>query len=102
MRERPIGDLVDALNRLGARISYLGQPGFPPLLIEPAYQLSTDEVSIKADVSSQFVSGSLMATPLIALEHGLRLSIDGELISEPYVELTLTIMRAFGIDVARA
>ena len=101
MRERPIGDLVDALNRLGARISYLTQAGFPPLLIEPADRFSTDEVSIKADVSSQFVSGLLMAAPLIAPEHGLRISIEGVLISAPYVELTLAVMHRFGVDVSR-
>ena len=60
MRERPIGDLVEALNSVGARIRYAGAPGFPPLVIEPAGGLSTDHVSIKADVSSQFLSGLLI------------------------------------------
>jgi 3-phosphoshikimate 1-carboxyvinyltransferase len=101
MRERPIGDLVDALNSLGARIRYTGSLGFPPLLIEPADRLATDSVSIKADVSSQFLSGLLMAAPLVAPAHGLRISIDGILISEPYVELTIALMQWFGVSVAR-
>ena len=102
MRERPIGDLVDALNSVGARIRYTGSPGFPPLLIEPADRLSTDRVSIKADVSSQFLSGLLMAAPLIAPDHGLRISVEGRLISEPYVELTLSLMKQFDVSVGRA
>jgi len=101
MRERPIADLVDALNRIGARISYLGATGFPPLLIEPAQSLSSDRVAIKADVSSQFLSGLLMSAPLIAPEIGLRIAVDGRLISEPYVELTLSLMKDFGVSVAR-
>ena len=101
MRERPIADLVDALNRIGARISYLGATGFPPLLIAPAHSLSGDRVVIKADVSSQFLSGLLMSAPLIAPDHGLRISVDGPLISEPYVELTLSLMKHFGVSVTR-
>lgn len=101
MRERPIGDLVEALNSVGARIRYAGSPGFPPLVIEPAGGLSTDHVSIKADVSSQFLSGLLMAAPLCAPPPGLRISVDGTLISEPYVELTLSLMKQFGVSVAR-
>jgi len=101
MRERPIGDLVEALNSVGARIRYAGSPGFPPLVIEPAGGLSTDHASIKADVSSQFLSGLLMAAPLCASQPGLRISIDGTLISEPYVELTLSLMKQFGVSVAR-
>jgi 3-phosphoshikimate 1-carboxyvinyltransferase len=102
MRERPIGDLVNALNSIGARIRSTGLPGFPPLLIEPADRLSTDRVSIKADVSSQFLSGLLMAAPLLAPDHGLRVSVEGRLISEPYVELTLSLMKQFDVSVGRA
>ena len=102
MRERPIGDLVESLNSVGARIRYTGSPGFPPLLIEPADRLSTDRVSIKADVSSQFLSGLLMAAPLLAPDHGLRISVEGRLISEPYVELTLSLMKQFDVSVGRA
>ena len=101
MRERPIGDLVDALNVLGARIRYSGMLGFPPLVIEPADRLSSDRVSIRADISSQFLSGLLMAAPLIAPDHGLRIDVEGTLISEPYVELTVALMRRFGVVVTR-
>jgi 3-phosphoshikimate 1-carboxyvinyltransferase len=99
MRERPIGDLVDALNGLGARILYGSNTGYPPLLIEPADRLSADRVSIKGDVSSQFVSGLLMAAPLIAPAGGLRVAVAGELISQPYVSMTLALMQQFGVAV---
>ena len=101
MRQRPIGDLVDALRQLGASIRYGAQQGFPPLLIDAADPPASDDVVIKANVSSQFLSGLLMAAPMIAPEHGLRISVDGTLISEPYVELTLSLMKLFGVSVAR-
>lgn len=99
MRERPIGDLVDALNRLGARIRYGAAVGYPPLVIEPADGLTAPQVSIKSDVSSQFLSGLLMAAPLVAPAAGLRIEVAGELISRPYVEMTLALMRRFGVPV---
>ena len=101
MRERPIGDLVDALNAAGARIVYLGTPGYPPLQIEPATQPANDHVQVRGAVSSQFVSGLLMAAPLVAPAHGLAIDVPGELISEPYVTMTLGVMRQFGIAVER-
>lgn len=101
MRERPIGDLVDALNALGARIRYLGAPGYPPLAIEPAVPAGGGGVTVKGDVSSQFVSSLLMAAPLMAPAEGLEIHVPGALISEPYVTLTLRLMSRFGVDVAR-
>ena len=101
MRERPIQDLVDALNSLGARIRYARTAGFPPLIVEPATHLSGDSVSIKANVSSQFLSALLMTAPLVASDDGLQISVEGHLISEPYVELTLSLMRQFGVGVGR-
>ena len=101
MRQRPIGDLVDALNLLGARIHYAGQPGFPPLIIEPVHSLASDRVVIDASVSSQFLSGLLMASPLIARDDGLRIFVRGTLVSQPYVELTVSLMRRFGVSVTR-
>lgn len=101
MRERPIGDLVDALNALGARIRYLGNAGFPPLAIEPPAPMATDIVDVKGDVSSQFVSALLMAAPLIAPPGGLRIRVPGALISQPYVTLTLRLMSRFGVEVER-
>jgi 3-phosphoshikimate 1-carboxyvinyltransferase len=101
MRERPIGDLVEALNALGASIRYEGQPGFPPLRIGPAEAVATDRVAIRGGVSSQFVSGLLMAAPLIAPAGGLDIELDGPLISEPYVQMTLTLMARFGVHARR-
>jgi 3-phosphoshikimate 1-carboxyvinyltransferase len=101
MRERPIGDLVDALNALGASIRYLGNAGYPPLAIEPAAPMGSDVVDIKGDVSSQFVSALLMAAPLIAPPTGLRIRVPGALISQPYVTLTLRLMSRFGVEVER-
>jgi len=101
MRERPIGDLVTALNALGARIEYEGTAGYPPLRIEPAHRLLHDEVAIRGDVSSQFVTGLLLAAPLVAPEHGLRVQIAGGLISQPYVAMTVAMMKRFGVDVRR-
>jgi 3-phosphoshikimate 1-carboxyvinyltransferase len=101
MRERPIGDLVDALNALGAQIEYLAAAGFPPLRIAPATRLRADRVSVRGDVSSQFLTGLLLAAPGVAPSHGLRIDVDGPLISRPYVDMTLALMRRFGIDVAR-
>lgn len=99
MRQRPIAHLVEALNSVGAELSYLGEPGYPPIKIKPAHTLNKDLVKIRGDVSSQFLSGLLMAAPLIAPEQGLRIRIDGELISSPYVYLTCRMMERFGVEV---
>jgi 3-phosphoshikimate 1-carboxyvinyltransferase len=101
MRERPIGDLVDALNALGARIEYLGTAGFPPLRIAPATSLNADRVSVRGDVSSQYLTGLLLAAPGVAPAQGLRIDVDGPLISRPYVDMTLALMARFGVGVAR-
>ena len=99
MHERPIGDLVDALHQLGAQIDYLGSPGFPPLKIRPGKLKTQAEVSIRGNVSSQYLSGLLMALPLLGVKMLVR--IEGELISKPYVEITLNAMRRFGVVVER-
>jgi 3-phosphoshikimate 1-carboxyvinyltransferase len=99
MRERPIGDLVDALNGLGARIRYLERPGFPPLAVEPSEALSCARVSVRGDVSSQFLSGLLMAAPMVAPAGGLHVEVQGTLISRPYVAMTVALMRRFGVTV---
>ncbi len=101
MRERPIGDLVQALNALGARIDYEGAAGFPPLRIGPSRRLLRDDVEVRGDVSSQFLSGLLMAAPLVAPAQGLRVQVAGELISQPYVAMTVAMMRRFGVAVRR-
>jgi len=98
MHERPIGDLVDALRALGARIDYLGAEGFPPLAIHAGQVAAGQTVRVRGDVSSQYLSALLMALPLAG---GGTIEVAGELISKPYVEITLNLMRRFGVDVAR-
>lgn len=99
MHERPIGDLVDALRQIGADVSYLGQEGFPPLQIRPAAIRAGGEISIRGNVSSQFLTALLMAVPLTQAD--TRINVVGELISKPYIEITLNLMRQFGIEVSR-
>ncbi len=99
MHERPIGDLVDALRALGANIDYLGNEGFPPLEIFPATLIDAARVSVRGDVSSQFLTALLMALPL--LDREVTVEVAGELISKPYIEITLAMMKRFGVKVAR-
>ncbi|MFD4837902.1 3-phosphoshikimate 1-carboxyvinyltransferase [Achromobacter sp. NPDC058515] len=103
MHERPIGDLVDALNALGARIDYLGQPGYPPLHIGRG-EIADDAVTrVQGSVSSQFLTALLLAAPLQAGRSGKPVTIEvaGELISKPYIEITLNLMARFGVQVRR-
>lgn len=99
MHERPIGDLVDALQQAGANISYLGQPGFPPLKIAPAQADLSLTIKIRGDVSSQFLTALLMALPLSKQQANI--DVVGELISKPYIEITLNLMAKFGVQVQR-
>ena len=99
MHERPIGDLVDALRALGARIDYLGSDGYPPLAIHPAAANEADVVSIRGNVSSQYLTALLLALPL--RRRRTTVTVAGELISKPYVELTLNTLARFGVTVAR-
>lgn len=101
MHERPIGDLVDALRPLGARISYEKQEGYPPLLIEPAQARAAQPVRVRGDASSQFLTGILQSAPLLAREQELVVEVEGELISKPYIELSIALMRRFGVEVQR-
>lgn len=94
MRERPIGDLVDALNALGADVRCESAGGCPPVVVRAA-GLPGGESTVRGDVSSQFLSGLLMAAPLAA--NNVRLLIDGELVSKPYVAMTLRVMESFGV-----
>jgi 3-phosphoshikimate 1-carboxyvinyltransferase len=98
MHERPIGDLVDGLRQLGADIRYLGNEGFPPLAIKSA-MLAGDVVQVRGDVSSQFLTGLLMALPLTG--RTVSIEVVGELISKPYIEITLAMMARFGVKVER-
>ena len=99
MHERPIGDLVDALRALGARIEYSGREGFPPLALLPGKIKRGEPVRVRGDVSSQYLSALLMALPLMNSE--TRIEVEGELVSKPYVEITLNLMQRFGVEVRR-
>jgi 3-phosphoshikimate 1-carboxyvinyltransferase len=98
MHERPIGDLVDALRQAGAQIDYTENDGFPPLHIAPPEPVE-GEIGVKGNVSSQFLTGLLLAAPLLGREVVIR--VEGELISKPYVEITLNLMQRYGIEVVR-
>ena len=103
MHERPIGDLVDALRQLGCRIDYLGNDGYPPLRIAhaagvPALALDAP-IRVRGDVSSQFLTALLMALPLAAGTQPIVIEVVGELISKPYIAITLALLARFGIVV---
>ena len=100
MHERPIGDLVDALRQLGCGVDYLGTPGFPPLRLYPGTLRLNAPIYVRGDVSSQFLTALLMALPLVAHEE-LCIEVVGELISRPYIEITLNLLARFGIQVKR-
>jgi 3-phosphoshikimate 1-carboxyvinyltransferase len=100
MHERPIGDLVDALRQLGCDIRYLGTEGYPPLRIgHPQLKLDAP-IRVRGDVSSQFLTALLMALPLVATRD-ISIEVVGELISKPYIEITLNLLQRFGIPVRR-
>ncbi|HEY1290489.1 MAG TPA: 3-phosphoshikimate 1-carboxyvinyltransferase [Burkholderiales bacterium] len=98
MHERPIADLVDALRGIGARLEYADKEGFPPLAIHPG-SIRSEKLRVKGDVSSQYLTALLMALPLTGTDSTVE--VQGELISKPYVEITLNVMRRFGIEVTR-
>ncbi|OIN17465.1 3-phosphoshikimate 1-carboxyvinyltransferase [Shewanella algae] len=96
MEERPIGDLVDSLKALGADIQYLKHPGFPPLKIK-ATGLSGGDVEIAGNLSSQFLTALLMVAPLAGT--AVNIKVKGELVSKPYIDITLALMAQFGVKV---
>ena len=100
MHERPIGDLVNALRQLGCAIDYLGGEGFPPLRLRPGVLKLDQPIRVRGDVSSQFLTALLMALPLVA-KQAICIEVVGELISRPYIEITLNLLRRFGIQVER-
>ena len=100
MHERPIGDLVDALRQLGCGIDYLGTNGFPPLRLYPGPLKLDEPIQVRGDVSSQFLTALLMALPLVAVRD-VRIDVLGELISRPYIEITVNLLARFGIEVQR-
>ena len=103
MHERPIGDLVDALRQLGCPVDYLGNEGYPPLRLghgQPAALQLHQPIRVRGDVSSQFLTALLLALPLVATE-GVVIEVVGELISKPYIEITLKLLSQFGVAVQR-
>ncbi|WP_439184019.1 3-phosphoshikimate 1-carboxyvinyltransferase [Carboxylicivirga taeanensis] len=94
MKQRPIKTLVDALNHLGAKIEYVEKEGYPPLRIFGS-NLEGGELELPGNVSSQYISALLMIAPTI--ENGLKLTLTGEIISRPYLEMTLALMKEFGV-----
>ncbi|MFT3816485.1 MAG: bifunctional 3-phosphoshikimate 1-carboxyvinyltransferase/cytidylate kinase [Rubrivivax sp.] len=104
MHERPIGDLVDALRPLGCAVDELGRPGYPPLCVhgQAGGRLHTQQpIRVRGDVSSQFLTALLLALPLVAAEAPVVIEVDGELISKPYIAITLKLLARFGIAVQR-
>ncbi len=95
MKQRPIGILVDALKSLGATISYEEKEGFPPIKITGGFEQKTENISIKGDISSQYITALLLIASQLPL--GLNLHIEGELTSKPYVEMTLSMLQQCGI-----
>ncbi|CAN1514098.1 AroA 5-enolpyruvylshikimate-3-phosphate synthase [Burkholderiaceae bacterium] len=101
MHERPIGDLVDALRQLGCDIAYQGQDGFPPLHLKGHSGLQLDKpIQVRGDVSSQFLTALLLALPLVA-KTNVVIEVVGELISKPYIDITLNLLQRFGVTVER-
>ncbi len=100
MHERPIGDLVDALRGLGCRIDYLGVQGYPPLAIGTPDRRLDAPIRVRGDVSSQFLTALLLGLPLVA-QQAVCIEVVGELISKPYVEITLALLQRYGVQVER-
>ncbi len=100
MHERPIGDLVDALRKLGCRIDYLEKEGYPPLRIGMPTLALDQPIPVRGDVSSQFLTALLMALPLVA-KRDVVIEVQGELISKPYIAITLNLLERFGVMVRR-
>jgi len=98
MKRRPIGILVDALNKLGAKITFLEEQGYPPLEIGGLISQKTNTLEIAGNVSSQYISALLMIAP--TLPNGLKLKLKGEAVSTPYIDMTLSIMQHFGVKTA--
>jgi 3-phosphoshikimate 1-carboxyvinyltransferase len=99
MHRRPIGDLVFALTSIGADVEYLDQEGFPPLKVGPGHLQVPASIKVDGRASSQFLTGLLQAAPLWSLDQDAIIEVQGELISRPYVNLTLDLMKRFGVEV---
>jgi 3-phosphoshikimate 1-carboxyvinyltransferase len=98
MHERPIVDLVDGLRMVGAQVAYEQQEGYPPLKISQGQIRTNELIKVRGDVSSQFLTALLMSLPLVA-KNEIYIEVIGELISKPYIDITLKLMKRFGVDV---
>jgi 3-phosphoshikimate 1-carboxyvinyltransferase len=98
MKQRPIKALVEALLHLGADITYLEQEGFPPLHIKASSKFWKSEIELPADISSQYITALLLVAPI--LKDGLKISLIGNIVSRPYIEMTIQIMAHFGVSVS--
>jgi 3-phosphoshikimate 1-carboxyvinyltransferase len=104
MHERPIGDLVDALRQLGCPVQYQGNARYPPLRVgngRAGHVSTLEPVRVRGDVSSQFLTALLLALPLATAERAITIAVEGELISKPYIDITLNLLARFGIVVER-
>ena len=101
MHERPIGDLVDGLRQMGCQVEYLGVEGYPPLRIGQPTLNIPDPIQVRGDVSSQFLTALLMALPLATAQQAITIEVVGELISKPYIDITLNLLARYGIEVQR-
>jgi 3-phosphoshikimate 1-carboxyvinyltransferase len=100
MLKRPISVLVDALNLIGAKISYSGKKGYPPLSIGTAdFEKGKNELTVNASVSSQYISAILMIAP--CLPYGLSIKTENKVVSEPYIDMTISLMQYFGANVTK-
>ena len=99
MHERPIGDLVDALRALGCRIDELGVAGYPPLRVRGGTLDLSRTIRVRGDVSSQFLTALLLALPLVTTDRAVVVEVEGELISRPYVEITIRLLARFGVTI---
>lgn len=95
MKERPIGHLVDALRQGGAKITYLEQENYPPLRLQGGF--TGGNVDVDGSVSSQFLTALLMTAPLAPEDTVIR--IKGDLVSKPYIDITLNLMKTFGVEI---
>jgi len=95
MKERPIKILVQALNKLGANISYFDKKGFPPLIIK-GQEIFGGEISLSSNISSQYISALMLIAPI--LKNGLLINLEGKITSKPYLEMTLAILKKIGIN----
>ena len=98
MHDRPIGDLVNSLNLIGAHIEYQNKSNYPPLIISES-NFKNNKIEIKGNVSSQFLTSILIASPILSIHDDIYINLIGDLISQPYIEITLKLLKIFGLEV---